>query len=95
MNIGKEEFIMIKKYGQGNRANYDMHKWLVEEESELAQIPRCQMGSSAYVITTGETWMMDSKGSWHVMGSIEKDPIACDCVEELTIWSELPDPSKI
>ena len=50
------------------------------------------MGSSAYVITTGESWMMDSKGRWHVMGStISKDPVVCDCVEELTIWGNLPE----
>ena len=53
------------------------------------------MGSTAYVITTGETWMMDSKGSWHVMGSIEKEPIQCDCVDELTIWGDLPEPQTI
>ena len=32
---------MIVKYGQGNKINYNMRKWLVEEESELSQIPRC------------------------------------------------------
>ena len=86
---------MITKFAQGNKVNYDMYKWLVEEESELHTVPRCIIGSTAYVISTGETWMMDSKGSWHAMGSIEKDPIACDCVEELTIWGDLPEPSKI
>ena len=35
--------------------------------------------------------MIDSKGVWHVMGSIQKDPIACDCVEELTVWGNLPE----
>ena len=52
------------------------------------------MGSTVYVITTGETWMIDSKGSWHIMGSIQKEPIECDCVEELTIWGDLPEPAK-
>ena len=86
---------MITQYGQGSKINHDMQKWLVEEESEIAKIPKCLMGSSVYVITTGETWMIDSKGLWHIMGSIQKDPIACDCVEELTIWGDLPEPSKI
>ena len=86
---------MITQYGQGNKINHDMQKWLVEEESEIAKIPKCLMGSSVYVIATGETWMIDSKGLWHIMGSTQKDPIACDCVEELTIWGDLPEPSKI
>ena len=86
---------MIIKYAQGNKISYNMRKYLVEEESELPQIPRCNMGSTAYVITTGESWMMDSKGNWHVMGSIEKEPIQCDCVEELTIWGDLPEPQTI
>ena len=83
---------MIIKYAQGDKINYNMRKWLVEEESELSQIPRSNMGSTAYVITTGESWMMDSQGRWHVMSStISKDPIVCDCVEELTIWGDLPE----
>ena len=43
---------MIIKYAQGNKINYNMRKYLVEEENELSQIPRCNMGSTAYVITT-------------------------------------------
>jgi len=49
------------------------------------------MGSTVYVITTGESWMMDSKGSWHIISSnSDKTPIECDCVEELTIWEDIP-----
>lgn len=86
---------MIIKYGQGNKVNYDMQKWLVEEESEISTIPRCQIGSTAYVIATGESWMMDSKGKWHVMNTSGKEPIECDCVEELTIWGNLQEPTTI
>ena len=86
---------MIIKYSQGNKINYNMRKYLVEEEKELSQIPKCNMGSTAYVITTGETWMMDSKGSWHVMKKKKKEPIQCDCVDELTIWGDLPEPQTI
>ena len=86
---------MIIKYGQGNKVNYDMQKWLVEEESEISTIPRCLIGSTAYVIATGESWMMDSKGKWHVMNTSGKEPIECDCVEELTIWGDLQEPTTI
>ena len=85
---------MIVKYGAGNRTNYDVHKWLVEEESEIAQIPKSIMGSTVYVITTGESWMIDSKGKWHIMSALsEKEPIECNCVEELTIWGDLVEPT--
>ena len=87
---------MIVKYGQGSRVNYDMQKWLVENENEISTIPKCIIGSTVYVISTGESWMMDSKGNWHIMNAASgKDPIACDCVEELTIWDELPEPVKV
>lgn len=84
---------MITKYGQGNKINQDMQKWLVDTEAEIATIPKCLMGSTAYVITTGETWMIDSTGKWYVMGSINKEPIECncDCVGELTVWGDLED----
>jgi hypothetical protein len=36
---------MFIKIGQGGKINYDMSKWLVEEENELHTIPRCAMGS--------------------------------------------------
>ncbi|MBO5143105.1 MAG: hypothetical protein J6C46_09025 [Clostridia bacterium] len=68
---------------------------MVEEETELSTIPRCQMGSTAYVITTSESWMMDNQGKWHVMNTSGKEPIECDCVEELTIWGDLPEPATI
>ena len=86
---------MITKFAQGNKVNYDVYKWVVEEESELSTIPRCIIGSTAYVISTGESWMIDSKGVWHVMNSSGKPPVECDCVEELTIWGNLPEPQTI
>lgn len=80
---------MIMKYSQGSKVGYDIVKWLVDEETEIASIPRCAMGSIAYVITTGKSWMMSSKGVWYPMCSAEGTPIECDCVEESTIWENL------
>jgi hypothetical protein len=38
---------------------------------------------------------MDSKGKWHIMSASQKEPITCDCVDELTIWGEIPEvPTK-
>lgn len=47
-----------------------------------------KLGDTAYVVATGEYWMMDSQGKWHIKNG-GKDPISCDCVEESTIWQDL------
>ena len=46
---------MYIKYAQGNKIGYDMQKWLVDEENEISTIPKSQMGSTVYVISTGES----------------------------------------
>lgn len=85
---------MITKFSQGNKINYDLEKWLVDTEEEVSTIPKCQMGSTVYVISTGESWMIDSTGTWYIMSSSSgKDPIECNCVEELTIWGNLQEPT--
>ena len=87
---------MITKFSQGNKINYDLEKWLVDTEEEISTIPRCQMGSTVYVISTGESWMIDSTGKWYIMSSSSgKEPIECDCVEELTIWGNLQEPTTV
>ena len=54
------------------------------------------MGSTVYVISTGESWMIDSTGKWYIMSSSSgKEPIECDCVEELTIWGNLQEPTTV
>ena len=80
---------MVKKLSQGNRIAYAMNKWLCDDVEEISKIKRCPMGSTVYVIHTRDTYMMDSKGMWHCVTS-DKAPIECDCVEELTIWADIP-----
>lgn len=84
---------MVIKFAQGNNVSYDVTKWIVDEESEVATIPTNIMGSTVYVIHTGETWMMDSSNNWYPVTVPGKEPIPCDCVEELTIWSNIPEPT--
>jgi hypothetical protein len=50
------------------------------------------MGSEVYVIETQKTYILDSKGIWHSKATGDGDKIVCDCVEESTIWEELPNP---
>ena len=85
---------MVAKFAQGNKVTQNLSKWLVDEENEISTVPYSQMGSTVYVISTGESWMIDSKGKWHIMSSTsDKEPIECDCVEELTIWGTLQEPT--
>lgn len=81
---------MIKKLSQGNRINYDITKWLVEDVEELKTLPVSSMGSTAFVIHTADTYMLDSKRTWYCITS-DQVPVECDCVEELTIWNTLPE----
>ena len=81
---------MIIKFSQGNKVSYDFSKWIVDEESEIASVPTNRIGSTVYVIHTGETWMMDSANKWYPVTTPGKAPIECNCVEELTIWSDIP-----
>ena len=51
------------------------------------------MGSEVYVIENRKTYILDSKGIWHSKSKVSgdgDDVIICDCVEESTIWEELP-----
>ena len=48
------------------------------------------MGSEVYVIETQKTYILDSKGVWHSKKTGDNDKIDCNCVEESTVWEELP-----
>lgn len=79
---------MWAKYSQGGKVGYQYSEFIVEEESEISSLPKVEMGNTVYVVSTGEYWMIDSKGKWHVANG-KKEPISCDCQEESTIWQEL------
>ena len=81
---------MYKRIRQSGRITYGVSEFLVDEKSEVAKLPRCEMGSTVYIIHTKENYMIDSKGVWYAMDS-DGEPIACDCVEESTIWEEIPE----
>ena len=83
---------MFVKYSQGGKINHGFSKYLVEEESELSKAPvNCSFGDIVYVVHTSEYWMMDRNHTWYPMTANGKSGIECDCVEELTVWGELPE----
>lgn len=79
----------VRKLSQGNKIGYSYVKWLCDDIEEMAKIPPCPMGSTVYVVHTRDTYMMDSNNVWYCMTS-PAEPIKCDCVEELTIWGDIP-----
>ena len=82
---------MYLKYSQGGKVGYSFSRYIVNDESELEKAPKdCSMGDIVYVIHTSEYWMMDKDKNWYPM-SAHKDPINCDCVDEMTIWGEIPE----
>lgn len=80
---------MIAKYSQGNKPVYDITHWVVETTEDVAEIKYCAMGSTAYVITTGNKYMVDSTGTWYPMpkaGECCGDPIVSS---EAVVWGEI------
>ena len=49
-------------------------------------------GNEVYVISSQKTYILDSKGIWHSKAVGDDSQIECDCVEESTIWEDLPKP---
>lgn len=82
---------MYTKFSTGNNVNYNISKYVVDEETDLATVLNPHMGSSAYVVHTGESWILDSEGYWYPL-TADKEAIKCDCVSELTIWGDLQEP---
>lgn len=86
---------MYMKYSQGGKVGYTFSDFIVDSENELMAMSGVTMGCKAYVIRTGETWILDSENTWYPFETFtgDKEPIKCDCncVEESTIWTELVD----
>lgn len=83
---------MYKKITTNGKLSYDIGKYIIDTEEDLTKIPSPNFGSTAYVIHTGKTWVLDSEGYWHI-STADQDAIACDCVSELTIWGDLQGPT--
>jgi hypothetical protein len=49
------------------------------------------MGSEVYVISEKKTYILDSKRVWHAKADGDNSVIECDCVEESTIWEQIPE----
>lgn len=81
---------MFQKLFQNNRYQADYVKYIADtaEDVKKIRVTPSQMGNEVYVIATKKTYILDSCGIWH--SKADGEIIACNCVEESTIWEELP-----
>ena len=77
---------MVKKINTwGNNA-----QWVCDDTEDLKTMKNVHFGDSCLVIHTGVKYVLDSKFWWYSVDG-KTDPIACDCVEEMTIWGQIPE----
>ena len=86
---------MYQKLYQNNRYQSSYIQFVADTVEDVKRIPTkmIAMGSEIYVIENRKTYILDSKGVWHSKSKVSgdgDDVIVCDCVEESTIWEELP-----
>lgn len=80
---------MFRKLSTRKKNGFFYSNYIVEDEADLKEIKKSNMGDVAYVIHASEHWMCDSKHTWYSINDKNKGPIECDCVEEMTIWEDL------
>lgn len=82
----------FQKLFQNNRYQASYIKFVADtpEDVKNIKVSPSIMGSEVYVISTQKKYVLDSKGVWHSKNAGDNDTIVCDCVEESTIWEDLP-----
>lgn len=91
----------VSKIFQNNRYQNDYFYFVADtpEDVKKIRVSSTYFGSELYVISEKKTYILDSKGVWHPKGNsnfgtndgvLDGGTIECDCVEESTIWEDLP-----
>ncbi len=82
-----------QKLFQNNRYASGYVKFVADDEESAKKIdPRIAIiGSELYIIKNKKTYILDSKGIWHSKATGDDSTITCDCIEESTIWEDLPE----
>lgn len=88
---------IMKVFQKGNYLN-NYCQFVADTEEDVKKIRIIpnggSMGNEVYVINTKKTYILDSKGKWHSKVNGDDTVIECDCVEESTVWEELPNPTN-
>lgn len=81
------------KIFQNNRYQTHYVKFVADtpEDVKKLRISQLSMGSEVYVISEKKTYILGSNQTWHAKAPNDNSVIECDCVEESTIWEELPE----
>lgn len=74
--------------------NPQRNKYVAETVDDLRAIRMPEFGDTAFVIETKDTYMQDAHGTWKCITSSAGD-IICDCISEMTIWSEIDTPKML
>ncbi len=84
------------KVFQNNRYQAYYVQFVADTVEDVKRLPVSQlsMGSEVYVISEKKTYILDSKRVWHAKAENDDSVIECDCVEESTIWENLPEPKN-
>ena len=84
----------LKIFQKGAYVNNHI-KYVADTEEDVKTIKILpnggSMGNEVYVIAIQKTYILDSKKTWHSKRDNDDDSIECDCVEESTIWDEIPE----
>lgn len=56
---------MIRLYSRNNKIQYDIDHYVVDNIEALKNLVPSNMGDTAYVIRTAETYMADSAHDWY------------------------------
>ena len=55
----------IKLVGTNGKITYEQNDYVCDEVAEISKLPtRCGMGSTAFVISTGQRYMLNGSGVW-------------------------------
>ena len=83
----------IKMY-QNNRYQSHYVRFVADtaEDVKKLRVADLAMGSEVYVIQEKRTYILGSDEVWYSKAVNDDVVIECDCVEESTVWEDLPQP---
>ena len=81
------------KIFQNNRYQSHFVQFVADtpEDVKKLRVSSLSMGSEVYVISEKKTYILDGKKTWQAKAENDDSVIECDCVEESTIWEQIPE----
>ena len=81
------------KVFQNNRYQSSYVEFVADTKEDVRKlnVSNLSMGSEVYIISEKKTYILDSKRVWHAKADNDDDIIECDCVEESTVWEQIPE----